>query len=524
MSYLEIYDCTLREGEQAAGASFSLENRIKLFKLLDEFGVDYIELGWPHASKEILESFELCKKIRKNAKIVAFGSTSISRDVEKDENLNSIVKSKADYACIFGKTHKEHVEKQLKITSEENLERISNSIKFLKDNGMKVFYDAEHYFDGFKEDGTYAIETLIAAAKAGAEKIILCDTNGGMFPNEVEKIVAMTIKRLDENEINIDLGIHLHNDQGLALANTLISLPYITQVQGTINGIGERIGNLNFSEFLPIYINKMGNNLKINLKDLKKISDEAYRLSGVEAPESRAFVGETAFAHKGGVHIDATSKGASYEHANPEDFGNKRIILLNSLGGKSGVANVAENFGYSLDKKNPETKEKIEKLFRELIDLERRGYRIGTIPAEHYLLIEKYFGNLKEFFHVEKWKVETEKEGEREESEFFVRMKINENLIEERMRIDGGPIDAAYKTFSKLLAGKYPKIQNLKLKDFHVGIARSKAEESNVRTLITFEDDEIFQTVGVDTNIIQSTIEALIKGFDYYLNKLNGRK
>lgn len=519
MSKLEIYDCTLREGEQAAGASFSLENRVELFRRLDEFGVNYIEVGWPVASKEILEAFELCEKIRKKAKIVAFGSTSIDENPEKDKNLLALLATKADYACIFGKTSKEHAEKQLRITCEENLKRIAESIKFLMKNNMKVFYDAEHYFDAFKDDKEYAIKTLVTAGKAGAKRIILCDTNGGSLPNEVEKIIKETKKRLFELGINVQLGVHFHNDAGLALANTLIALPYVVQVQGTINGVGERIGNLNFSEFLPVYSKKLENNLAVKLEKLKEINEEAYKLGGLEIPEIRAFVGDTAFAHKGGVHIDATSKGASYEHMKPEEIGNRRIIVLNSLGGRAGVISVAKQFGYDLDKRNPDVVKKSEELFEELKKLEEEGYRMGLIPAEQFLLVEKYFGSLGKYFEIEEWKVETGKRNGKEKSEFYVRCRVNSELIEGRLKVEGGPIDAAYKTLSRVLSKRYPETSGLELVDFHVGIARRKAEESTVRTVITFHDKEKFETVGVDANIIQSAIEALTKGFRYYLNR-----
>jgi 2-isopropylmalate synthase len=517
---LEIYDCTLREGEQAAGASFDLESRIKLFKILDDFGIEYVELGWPVASKEIFDSFEECKKIRKNAKIVAFGSTSIAGNPGEDNNLNSIIGCGADYACIFGKTWLEHIEKQLKISPEENLRRIETSIKFLKENNMHVFYDAEHFFDAFKDDEDYAIRTLVSAAESGAERLILCDTNGGTMPDEAKRIVEYTKKELIKRGIKTGLGVHFHNDCGLALANSLISLPYIIQVQGTINGIGERIGNLNFSEFLPVYMKKIGGTLDIKLENLKKLNEEAFRLSGLEIPESRAFVGDNAFAHKGGIHIDAKNKGASYEHVVPEDFGNKSVTILNTLGGRSSVVKVAEQFGYCLDKKDPEVQKKITGLFEALKDLEIRGYRIGAIPAEQFLLIEKYFGNLIDFFNIERWDLNTSKNDGKEESEFFVRCILNGAVFEDKTKIEGGPVDAAYKTISKILASKYSLIRELKLSDFHVSIVRGRGEESNVRTAITFENREIFHTVGVDNNIIQSAIEALTKGFKYYLNKV----
>ncbi len=519
MSELEIYDTTLREGEQAAGANFNIEDRIKICKMLDEFGVDYIELGWPVASKEIFDSFHKCMPISKKAKIVAFGSTSINKNIESDENLNSLINCGTKIACIFGKSHLEHVEKQLRISPEENLKRISDSIKFLKKNNIKVFYDAEHYFDAFKQDKVYSIKTLISALESGAERIILCDTNGGVLPNEAEQIVKETKKELESKGFKPELGLHFHDDSGLALANTLACLSYAKQVQGTINGIGERVGNLNFSEFLPVYIKKMKKVKEINLKKLKEINEEVFRLGGMDIPESRAFVGETAFAHKGGVHTDATSKGASYEHELPEDFGNKRIILLNTLGGRSCVISVAKDFGYELNKNNPELNEKIKNLFEELRKMEKNGYRIGAIKAEQFLLIEKYFGNLKKFFEIEEWNVNTSYINEKEESEFSMGYKINNKLEEESLVVKGGPVDAAYKTIIKALSKKYSEVNNLKLVDFHVSIAKSNREESSVRTLIVFNDGEEFETVGVDANIIQSAIEALVKGFRYYLNR-----
>jgi len=517
---LEIYDCTLREGEQAAGASFTLESRIELVKKLDEFGVDFIEVGWPVVSEDIIEAIKQGKKSAKKSKIVAFGSTSLVENPEQDKNLDSIKKSGADYACIFGKTDLEHVEKQLRINAEENLIRISKSIEFLRQTGVHVFYDAEHFFDGFKKDRDYAIRTLEVAVNAGAEKIILCDTNGGVLPEEARKIVEETKKQLTERKLGPELGVHFHDDCGLALANTLTCLPYITQVQGTINGAGERVGNLDLSKFIPVYIKKLGGKLNVELKELKRISEEAFRLSGMDPPESRAFVGETAFAHKGGVHIDATNKGASYEHMAPEDVGNKRLTLLNTLGGRSSVICAASEFGYVLDKNDSATKEKIDRLFEELEKKERRGYRTGAIRAEQFLLIEKYFGKLDDFFEIERWKVETEREGSAEKSRFYARCKINGNSFEGSIELEGGPVDVAYKTISSLLEKEYPKIKKLNLLDFHVGIARSMREESTVRTAIRFDDGETFETVGVDSNIIQSAIEALTKGFRYYLNRI----
>jgi len=520
MTKLELYDCTLREGEQAAGASFSLENRVELFQLLDDFGFDFIELGWPIASVDIAKSFELCRNVRKRAKITAFGSTSIAPNVEEDKNLRSVIQSRADYACIFGKTSAEQVEKQLRITIQENLDRIFRSVQFLS-KAMPVFYDAEHYFDGFKQNKDYALQTLLSAFSGGAERLVLCDTNGGILPFEAEEIIRTTRKFLDSRGIKVGLGVHFHDDCGLALANAISSLSYVTQVQGTINGMGERVGNLNFSEFIPVYVSKLHKPSEVKLKNIKEVNEKAFRLAGVDIPEARPFVGDSAFAHKGGVHIDATNKGArGYEHENPEDFGNKRIVLLNTLGGTAGVIAVANRFGYNLDKRDPEVVSRVEKLFAELKDLEQRGYRLGALEAEQFLLIEKHFGNLREFFNLESYNANTEKSSDREVTTFSGRYFFGKERVSDVISVNGGPIDAAFKSLKNVLSGRYPRIGGLKLADYHAGIARSSAEESTMRTVVYFSDGEDFKTVGVDSNIIESGVAALRKGFNFYLNKI----
>jgi 2-isopropylmalate synthase len=471
---IEIYDCTLREGEQSDGASFSFEDRINLAKKLDEFGVDYIEIGWPIVSQEIFDSVKEAIKNVKRAKIVAFGSTSIRKDVETDENLKSIIDSGAKYACIFGKTNEEHVIKQLKIDWQENLKKIHDSIKYLKNNGLTVFYDAEHYFDSYKIDNKKAIETLVAAINAGAERIILCDTNGGTMTNESKEIVKETALILTEKELVFNLGVHFHNDLNLALPNTIESLPYVVQVQGTINGIGERLGNLNFSEFLPLYMILMKQELDIELIRLKDINEFAYKASGVNIPENRPFVGESAFLHKAGVHIDAQLKGASYEHSKPEIYGNKTTFLLNSLGGRNSIVKIANEHGFKIDKNNNEHIEKIKKIITELKNLETKGYRIGALKAEQYLLFDKYFNNNQDNFKIVEWSINSENIAGKEKSRFLALIKVENETIEGTLELVGGPIDAAFKTLKKLLKEKYDFIENLKLTDFHVGIARQK--------------------------------------------------
>jgi len=514
---LEIYDCMLREGEQAEGASFSFSDRIELCKKLDEFGVDYIELGWPLASKEICDSFKEAIDSVKKAKIVAFGSTSIKPNPEVDENLNSIVFCGVKYACIFGKTDLEHVEKQLRISKEENLRKIKESVSYLKEKGITVFYDAEHYFDGYKKNKEYAIETLVSALEGGAERIILCDTKGGLLPEEASRIVRETRTELKTKGFEVNIGVHFHDDCALALANTLSCLGDICMVQGTINGIGERVGNLNFSEFLPIYMKKMENNKEIDLRKLKELNDFSFKISGITIPEKRAFVGDCAFAHKGGVHIDAINKGAGYEHANPEEFGNKTVVLLNSLGGASSVVGLAREFGYELDKKDIKTREKIQELFEELRVYEKKGYRLGSLKAEQFLLIEKYFGKNRLDFEIKEWNVNSELRYGIERSYFKVVCQIDKEIFEDSLSVEGGPVDATFKCLKKITSKKYPEIEKLELADFKVSIAIRHREESAVRTEIFFSDGENFSTVGVDKNILGSSIEALVKGFKYFI-------
>ncbi len=511
---LEIYDCTLREGEQAGGVSFSVKDRVDITKALDELGIDFIEVGWP-IQEEVLEAFEALEKEKLNlkAKLVAFGSTSLIKDVEEDANLNSIIESKAKYACIFGKTWLEHVEKQLRISSQENLEKIFKSIEFLKKNELDIFYDAEHYFDGFKANSDYALATIEAAAKAGASRVILCDTNGGSLPEEVEEITRKTLDFLKANKLNAKLGVHIHNDSGLALANSLEALPFIEHVQGTINGLGERVGNLDLCEFIPLLMLKKKMEFNFNLEKLKPLSELVYKAANLPGQIRQAFVSERAFSHKGGVHIDATSKGASYSHIKPEELGLEHSLILTSLGGSACVVSTANKFGIELDKKNEETKAKIKEVIDYLREQEKQGYDLGNIEAEQFRIINKFFGDYKEFFKIEKWEVSTGNG-----SRAFVKIKINGDEYEEQEEVSGGPVEAVYNALKKAVAKKYPEIDKLELTDYKVRIAKAEGSESFVRTSIEFSDGERFSTVGVSENIILSSLEAIEKAFNYYLN------
>ncbi len=533
MTNLEIYDSTLRDGIQAVGASISYRRRLKLFCELDEFGVHYVELGWPTKDKEeeFIKTFKECEKKRLKTKIVAFGSTSLTSNPLNDPNYETILKTQTKYVCLFGKSWTPHIAEQLRITPEENLDRISYSISFFKDRGLKVFYDAEHYFDGFKDDSSYALETLIRASEAGAQRLILCDTNGGTSHRKLDacqnlgirEIVESTRNSLDNFDIQTPLGIHLHNDRGQALDATFESLPFILQVQGTMNGRGERIGNLDLTAFIARHLLDYGPISGIDNSSLKKISDLSHHLTGLPLPDpdNRLFVGDTAFAHKGGVHIDAMIKNASYEHADPKSFGNRRHFVLNTLGGGSAVIKNAEEFGYILDKKNPEVKEKANALYAELQKLEKEGYRIGTLEAEKFLLIEKYFGDLQEFFKINGWNVKTGEEDGKKFSIANITFQIGREVVNGNVNLWGehGPVDALYKVFSGTLAPFYPSVRQLELIGFDSKIAHQHGEESSIRTLVRLKNNSQYETVGVDKNIIASAIKAIEKGFSYHLQR-----
>jgi len=508
---LEIYDCTLREGEQAGGVSFSVNDRIRIAKALYELKVDFIELGWP-IHKEAMEAFNALEKEKLFSKVVAFGSTSIAENVSEDVNLKSIIKSKAKYACIFGKTWIEHVEKQLKITKQENLNKILNSVKFLKENNTEVFYDAEHYFDGFKHDENYSLKTIEVACIGGARRIILCDTNGGTLPEELRNILIKTKNYLKEKNISTPLGVHMHNDSGLALTNSLESLEYTKQIQGTINGIGERVGNLDLCEFIPLLMLKKNLKLSINLEKLRKISDLVYEISNMPKKINQAFISQRAYSHKGGIHIDATVKGASYGHIKPESLGFTYDLILTSLGGAACVVSTAKKFGYNLDKKDA----RVKKILEELAKIEKKGYDIGNISSEQHRILKKYLGNYETKFKIKEWKIITTAK----KSLCTIKLILGKEEISAEEELNGGPIEAIFKALKTGLQTRYPSIENIKLLDYRVRITKVNGIESVVRTRIDFSNTKKFSTVGISENIIESGLEAIQKAFEYELNFL----
>ena len=401
-----IFDTTLRDGTQGEGVSLSVEDKLKIARKLDELGIQYIEGGWPGSNSKDVEFFERCKELDlKHAKITAFGSTRRKNTkAEDDPNLKSLVESGVEVATIFGKSWDFHVHTALNTTLEENLAMIYDSVRFLKEQGLEVIYDAEHFFDGYKNNPEYALQTLEQAEKAGADWLILCDTNGGCLPEEVSKIVAEVCSRF-----NTPIGIHAHNDCELAVANSLAAVQAgARQVQGTINGFGERCGNANLSSIIPNL------QLKLNyrcisdeqLAKLTEVSRYVNEIANIPMPVNQPYVGAAAFAHKGGIHVSAIMKHPrTYEHIQPEKVGNKQRVLVSELAGQSNMLFKAEQLGLDISKENPKTKE----IIQQIKDLEHAGYQFDGADASLELLLRQAFDQIDEIFTVESFKILVEK-------------------------------------------------------------------------------------------------------------------
>ncbi|MFH1642974.1 MAG: citramalate synthase [Nanoarchaeota archaeon] len=515
---IKIFDTTLRDGTQSPDVNLSMPDKLEIVKTLDDFGIDYLELGWPGSNPKDMETFLEASKFKlKNSQIVAFGATRrMGINAQDDKNLQAILESKADVACIFGKTWIEHVEKQLKSNAKDNLTAIEDSIKFLKKNKLKVFYDLEHFFDGFKDNKKYALDCIKTAADAGADCLIMCDTNGGSLPEEIRGIIKEVKEFMDIEKIKAEFGMHAHNDSGFAVANTLEAVNLgATHVQGTINGFGERAGNADLCQLIPNLALKKKLKLNVKLKDLQKVSDLVYILTNVKPNNHQPFVGRNAFRHKGGIHVDAIMKGASYEHMDPALIGNKREIVLSDLSGKANIIEVLKKFEIRADKNDP----RVLQMLKEVEKLEKSGYDIGNLEVEQYLLAQKFFAVPREFFTIDTWKVMSEQRNG-EFSESVITGKVNGKDRQVVAAIDGGPVDAMYKSLQRMIATHYKDIKTIKLVNYKVMIAEDKGAESSVRVYIKFQNEsEEWGTVGVSPNILEASLEAIEKGFRYYLLK-----
>lgn len=515
---VKIYDTTLRDGTQAEGISLSKVDKLRIAEQLDKTGVAYIEGGWPGSNPKDIDFFKEAKDLNlTQAKIAAFGSTRrAGNSAEEDHNLAKLIESEAPVVTIFGKTWLLHVKDVLKVSNEENLKMISESVAYLKSNGREVFYDAEHFFDGFKHDKEYAMATIKAAADAGASCVILCDTNGGTMPNEIFDIVSLVVK-----ELSVDVGIHVHNDSGMADANSIMAvLAGAVQVQGTVNGYGERAGNANICTIMA--------NLQLKT-DYACITDEQLKHmvflsrfvdeSANQKPNERLpFVGESSFAHKGGMHVNAVEKNpTTFEHIDPSLVGNKRRVLVSELSGRSNVVLKAKEMGIDFNEDTDVSREIVLKIK----ELENQGYEFEAAEGSFELLIKKMQKKSKQFFEVVDFRVIDEKRV----SGVVVSeatIKIIVDGIQEYTVAEGdGPVNAMDTALRKALIKFYPSIEGMQLTDFKVRVLDYKsATAAKVRVLIESTDgDAVWGTVGVSENIIEASWLALLDSVEYKLLK-----
>ncbi|TAL15927.1 citramalate synthase [bacterium] len=516
---VKIYDTTLRDGTQSEDIAFSAEDKLRVAKKIDELGVHYIEGGWPGSNPKDIKFFELARKEHfQNARLCAFGSTCRADTTpSKDANIQKLLKAGTPVVTIFGKSWDMHVREALRIDEERNLEIIERSVWYLKSRVEEVLYDAEHFFDGYKANPGYAMETVRAAVRGGAEVIVLCDTNGGTMPWEIEEIVGEVLR-----ETGAVVGIHCHNDSELAVANSLVAVRAgAAHVQGTMNGYGERCGNANLVSIIPNLALKQ----KIDtipaeklalLRETSRFIDE---LANVTHNKHQPFVGDSAFAHKGGVHVSAVLRNAlTYEHIDPSLVGNRQRILLSDLSGKASILSKAKQIGLEINEKDPAAVQ----ILNELKRLEEEGFMYEGAEASFEMLFKKQLGLHRKFFDLLGFRVIDEKRaGDRTPfSEAAIMVKVGDE-IEHTAAIGNGPLNALDCALRKALEKFYPSIKDIRLTDFKVRVLSGSGGTgtgARVRVLIESSDGKnSWGTVGVDENIIQASYMALVDAIEYKL-------
>jgi 2-isopropylmalate synthase len=513
---VKIYDTTLRDGTQGEGVNFSMEDKVRIAKRLDDFGVHYIEGGWPGSNPKDVRFFSEMQGVTlKSAKLAAFGSTRRpGTPASQDANLKRLIEAKTPVTTIYGKSWDYQVAEALNTTLEENLAMIADSVAFLLPHFEEVIYDAEHFFDGFKANQSYALKSLRAAEEAGAKVLVLCDTNGGTLPHEVIEIVREVKKHL-----KAPLGIHVHNDGECAVANSLAAvLEGAVQVQGTINGVGERCGNANLCSVIPNLMLKLGIEAvpKGNLGGMRELSRFVSEMYNRQPWQHQPYVGESAFAHKAGMHVSAVTKHPeTYEHVNPELVGNHRRVLVSELAGQSNVLWKAARSGIDLDKNTPETRQ----ILKVLKDLEDQGYEFEGAEASFELLMDKAREKHQQGFELEGWRVVVEKRGDAPPvSEATIKLSVR-GIPEHTAAEGNGPVSALDAALRKALDQFYPNLKTMSLRDYKVRILEgTQGTSAKTRVLITSGDGhDTWGTVGVGHNIIEASWQALVDSVDYKL-------
>ena len=516
---IQIFDSTLRDGAQAQGISFSVEDKVKILKSLDALGVGYIEAGNPGSNPKDLEFFERAKRVDlQHAKLAAFGSTRRRNiRVDDDANVKSLLMADTPTIVIFGKSWDFHVTDIIRTTLEENLAMIQETLAFFKEKGKEVIYDAEHFFDGYKNNPEYALKTLAAAVAGGASCLVLCDTNGGFFPDETVDIVRI----VKAAQPGVEIGIHCHNDAGMAVANTILAVEAgACHVQGTYIGFGERCGNANLSTIIANLQLKRGYDCipADCLSELTVTARRVAEISNITLNERDPYVGRSAFAHKGGMHIDGVTKSTrSFEHVSPEAVGNERTFLMSEVSGRNTILEKIRQVAPRLDKDSPETAE----IMQRLKVLEHMGYQFEGAESTFELIIRKQLGKYKPFFELEHFKIIGEQPPSGPYSSSAI-IKVKVDGTSEISAAEGdGPVHALDRALRKVLVTFYPELAKVHLTDFKVRVLDTRsATAAKVRVLIESTDGEsVWSTVGVSTDIIEASWIALVDSIEYVLLK-----
>ena len=514
---VEIYDTTLRDGSQGEGINFSVADKLRIAEKLDTFGVHYIEGGWPGSNPKDIEFFAQAKKKKfKNARLAAFGSTRKKGvPVEQDDQVRLLIEAGTPVVTIYGKTSMLHVKEVLRCTPDENLGMIADTVKYLKDHRKFVIYDAEHAFDGYKLDPEYALATWQAAEKAGADFVVLCDTNGGCLPGEVAAITKTAVGKL-----NCKVGIHTHDDSGVGVANALAALDAgAVHVQGTVNGYGERTGNCNLISVIPLVHFKQQKTCvpAKSLSKLKELSLFVDEVANIRHNPRLPWVGSAAFAHKGGTHVNAVQKlASSYEHINPELVGNSRNILISDLAGRSNIVMKAQSLGFKLSNDTPELKP----ILNRIKELENEGYEYEAAAGSLALLIGKTLKHRELPFIVDAYHVSMRRDDKESVCEATVKVRVG-NKRAQTVAEGDGPVNALDGALRLALAKFFPKLKRILLTDYKVRILDGVAgTAAKTRVLIQSTDGKReWGTVGVSENIIEASLQALVDSMEFALLK-----
>ncbi len=520
---ITLYDTTLRDGTQGEQVNLSAEDKLRIARKLDDFGIHYIEGGWPGSNPKDARFFEMARKTTfKTALLTAFGSTRRCQiRPEDDQSIQALLRTELETVTIFGKSWDLHATEILGVSLDENLALIEDSVSYLKNQGRRVIYDAEHFFDGYKRNPEYALKTVNAAIRGGADVVVFCDTNGGSLPNEVHRIVTDAMRGLP-----VPAGIHAHNDCGLALANALAAVQSgAVMVQGTINGYGERCGNTDLVSAIGTLQLKMGFDCVSHehLSKLTELSHYVSEVANVPPSRQRPFVGKSAFAHKGGVHVSAVAKNpAAYEHIEPEQVGNRRRVLVSDLAGKSNIEYKAREMGINLGGNGFGS----EKIVKEIKRLEDQGFQFDAAEGSLELLIKKVTGQFEEPFNLESLRVTMEK-NRSGPSTSHATIKISVANDYEITAAEGdGPVNAIDNALRKALYKFFPQVEEMRLVDFKVRVIDgSEGTAAKVRVQIESRDhSDVWSTIGVSENVIEASWQALVDSVQYKLSKtLNGK-